>query len=123
MITAHNATWYAKTVTGSTETYTRTPIESVHWEAEKAANVIKSGLLDADKASVYVPVIAADGSRRAFDFRVGDILVKGLVEDEISTSFTPTNLFKKYPDAVRVTSVDYLDYGSANMQHWRLGGR
>lgn len=123
MITAHNMTWYKRAVYGTAETYVRTPIEQVHWEAAKAANVIKSGLLDADMATVFIPVMIDDKSTRDFDFRVGDILVKGIVSDEISSDFTPTKLFAKYPEAIRVTSVDYKDYGSLHMRHWQLGGK
>ena len=35
--------------------YQRTVIKSVHFEDSKGANVIKSGLENADRASIYVP--------------------------------------------------------------------
>jgi len=47
--------------------------------------------------------------------------VKGISSEEITSSFTITDLEKAYRDVVKVKSVDTMDYGSKHMQHVRIG--
>ncbi len=108
------ATLYGQSIVNSSEVWTRSVIPAVFWEQRKAANVIKSGLLEADKAAVYIPDTTVS-------VQVGDVLVKGMVDKEISPSYTVTNLKADY-DAVVVKSVDLMDYGSPHMQHIQVGG-
>jgi hypothetical protein len=116
MRTNADMTLYSKSIVAGAEVYTRSQIRQVFWENRKAANVIQSGLLQADSVAVYIPF-----SRGSITFKVGDVLVKGLVDDEISPSFTITALKAKYADVVTVKSVDTKDFGSASMQHWQIG--
>jgi hypothetical protein len=118
MRTNTDLTLYKKSVVSGDEVYTRQVIEAVFWENRKAVNVIKSGLLDADAVTVYIPF-----ARGEITIKPGDVLVKGAVTDEISSSFTITKLMAKYADTVRVTKVDTMDYGSAHMQHWQVGAK
>lgn len=99
----------------SAMTYTRHVIQGVMWQESKAANVIKSGSMEADKVKIYVP-------DTAYGFKVGDYLVKGLVSDEITGSFKITDLLRKFPHSVKITSVDLKDYGSDGAQHIQIGG-
>lgn len=133
MITNTPATLYNK-VRGS-ETYQRWGLIAVHWENRKAANVLRSGLLEADSVMVMVPY--AIGSKYLLPFawqalpdktdrwtlQVGDYLVKGLVTDEIEAGFTISDLKAKYDDCVRITSVDTFDIGSPRMYHWEVGAK
>lgn len=116
MITPHDMTWYARGVVAGAESFIRQQVQGVFWEDRKAVNVLRSGLLEADSVAVYVPFV-----RGILSIKAGDVLVKGLVDDEISPSFTLTALKKKYPDVVIVRSVDTMDYGSPVMQHWQIG--
>jgi len=81
-------------------------------------------MLDADKATIYIPFIDDGGNSRAdFEFGIGDWLVPGIAQEEMSSlSFTPTDLLKKYPRAVKICSVDLKDYGVEYMKHWEIGG-
>jgi hypothetical protein len=97
------------------EVYVRVQVRCVTWEERKAANVIKSGLMEADRVTVYIPL------DRAINLKAGDVLVRGLVTDEISAGFTPTALLKKYPDHATVRSVDKMDRGSLALRHWEIG--
>lgn len=119
----HTMTWYAKTATAYS--FTRTVLVEVMWQAQKVANTAKSGLVDSDKAIVWVPFVTSDGVNRSstLSFNVGDYLVLGTVTDVISTSFTPTALIAKYPNSVTVRSVDTKNYGPLSMQHVQLGGK
>ncbi len=64
-------TVYHRAVVAGAESYTREQVVAVFWENRKAANVIKSGLLEADSVSVYVPFASAP----ALNPKVGDVLV------------------------------------------------
>lgn len=93
----------------------RTVINGVLWEDSKAANVIKSGMEDADRAVIYVPLSSCGNTETPF--AKGDYAVKG----EVSYSGTQAELTKSFPDAVRLTSVDRYDFGG--LQHYKLSGR
>ena len=122
MYAPHSLTWYEGRLANNAQTYTRHEINEVMWQASKATNVIKSGNLGADKATIYIPSLLSDGSEReALSIKTGDYLVKGIVKDEITTNFPITSLIKKY-DAVKVTSVDLKDYGAVSMKHIQIGG-
>jgi hypothetical protein len=110
-------TAYLKDVDPSTreEVYVRVQVRCVTWEERKAANVIRSGLLEADRVIVYIPL------DRAINLKAGDVLVRGLASDEISAGFTVTALLKKYPDHATVRSVDKMDRGSLALRHWEIG--
>ena len=45
------------------------------------------------------------------------------VADELSASFTPSDLLAKYDDVLRITSVDTFDMGSLSMRHWKVGAK
>jgi hypothetical protein len=118
MRTNADCTLYTRSIDPAThgEKYTRTQIRSVAWNNTKVANVTKSGLLEADAVSVYIPM-----ARGALAIKAGDVLVKGLVTDELSSSFTLTALKAKYADVVIVTKVDTMAQGSIALWHWQIG--
>ena len=116
MYTPHDMTLYKKTLVNGADTWSRVQVQGVLWEQKKAANVLRSGLLAADSVVIYVP-IARDPSAN-----IGDVAVKGLVTDVISSAFTITALKAKYPNNITLKSVDVLDFGSLSMQHVKLSG-
>lgn len=111
-------TIYHKGVNAATrsESWTIAHVFRVFWEENRAANVIKSGLLEADRVTVYVPFSRGDVSAQ-----VGDVIVRGLVNDVISSSFTISDLREKYPESATVRSVDRMDRGSLHLRHWQIG--
>ena len=116
MRTPHNMTIFHQVMTAGVQSWTSQQVPGVMWEARKQANVLRSGLLAADSATIYVP-----HARGEINAKVGDYLVKGLVDDVISSTFTITQLKAKYPSCVKINSVDDKDFGSPIMQHWQLG--
>lgn len=116
MKTPHDMTIYHKSVASGAESWAREQVKKVFWENRKAANIIKSGLLEADSVAVYVPFTTA-----ILSIKPGDVLVKGLVSDVIGPGFTISALKKKYADVVIVRSVDTMDYGSAALRHVQIG--
>jgi len=116
MKTNTDLTLYKKSVVDGAEVWTREAIADVAWEDRKAANVMRSGLIEAYKVAVYIPFARGD-----IVIKIGDVLVKGAVTDVISASFTITDLKKKYGDVVSVKSVDTMDQGSDRLHHWQIG--
>ena len=136
MRTNANLTVYNKYIDPTTrsEKYQRVGIVGVAWENRKAANVRSTGgLAAADQARVFIPLArgtnflkpkawqALTTKTGKWTLQVGDLIVKGLVSDEIQTGFTVTQLKAKYDDVLVITSVDTMDAGSPGMQHWNLG--
>ena len=112
-------------------------------QASKGANVRESGLEGADAANLYIPfaVEAVDGKTGAaktyakpqeffkatdrsglwtlsYNGNGGDtVFVKGeFVSDDMTA-------VESHDDCYNVTKVDAMDYGSADMRHWEVGGK
>ena len=142
MITNSNITVYNKYVVAGVEKFQRTQITNVKWENRKASNVMRSGLLAADSVALYIPMQrganyvkpkawqALVTKTSKWTLQDGDYVVKGLVTDEIKeavttptpiAAFTVTMLKAKYDDVVMIKSVDTLDSGSIELQHFQAG--
>jgi len=119
----HTMTWYAKTSTANV--FKRTVVDEVMWQAQKVANTAKSGLVDSDKAIVYVPFITKNGTNRSglLTFKIGDYLVPEAISQELNASYTPTALIAAYPRTIQVRTVDWKDYGAPALQHVQIGGK
>jgi hypothetical protein len=117
-----------------TEAYQSAVIKAVAWENRKAANVLASGgNISANSARAFIPFARGVNylkpkvwSARAvktgkWTIAVDDIVVRGIVTDELSSSFTATALKAKYDDVLVVASVDVMDSGSYNLWHWNVG--
>jgi len=118
MNTNTDLTLYSRSVSGGVESWTRSVIENVHWENRKAANVIASGLLDANKVDVYIPL---HGQTAEISIKAGDVIAEGIITKTISSAYTISQLKKDYDDVVTVKSVDRYDFGSPHMHHLRIG--
>lgn len=122
-----------------------TVLRGVMLQASKAANVRQSGLEGADAVNLYIPFStpAVDGVTGAAKRYVGPqefwravdksglwtlstdgnggttFFVKGEVVEPEKTEDAIEML---YDDVYKVTKVDMKDLGSADMQHWEVGG-
>lgn len=143
MLTNANATVYNKYVSAGAEVYQRTQIVdpdgdySVAWENRKGSNVLRTGgTIAADQAAIFIPMSdAPDGytdpkawqalvtKTGKWTLQVGDYIVKGLVTDAISGSFTISSLKAKYDDVLQISSVDTYDAGPEDLQHWQVGAK
>lgn len=120
-----------------------TILRGVMLQASKGANVRESGLEGADAANLYIPftVEAVDGKTGAakayakpqefvkaadrsglwtlsYNGNGGETLfIKG---EFISDNMT---VVQYHDDCYKVTKVDAMDYGSADMRHWEVGGK
>jgi hypothetical protein len=125
--------------------FQRTVILKVAWENRKGRNVIASGgNIAVDQARIFIPLSrggtnyidpagwqALATKTNRWTLQNGDIIVKGNVADTIHpavasppvTAFTVSDLKAKYSDVLVISSVDTMDYGSLNMQHWQVGAQ
>lgn len=121
-----------------------TILRGVMLQASKGANVRESGLEGADAANLYIPftVEAVDGKTGAaktyakpqefvkaadrsglwtlsYDGNGGETL---FIKSEFVLDGTNLNVVRYHDDCYNVTKVDAMDYGSADMQHFSVGG-
>lgn len=137
MIPNSAITVYNKYVDPSTrsEVWQRSEVTDVVWQATKAVSGSKSGLLASNVATIFIPFaqgslyklpkawqLLADKSGY-WTLQEGDVITRNIVADEITGAFTITSLRAKYDHVVTITSVDAMNQGSANMQHWEIGAK
>lgn len=128
MLTNESCTLYLKDGNG----FERYFIPRCHWQESKAANVLKSGLTNADGVTVYVfaqdiddELIALLSARK---FAAQDLIVCGECNFTFDNS-TPQSAseslrtFNAGHDVHTVMSVDKLLYGSPSLQHFKISAR
>lgn len=143
-VTVYNASENTQTLMSE---YNITILRGVFLDISKGSNVIKSGLESADAATLYIPfaIDAINGvsgepqqyvSPKEYE-RLADksgfwtirpsgsgssvdcFFTRGDVVDQ--AGFQSINA--RYDDVYRTSSVDIRDFGSADMQHFEVGGR
>lgn len=130
-------------------TYNITILRGVFLDISKGSNVMKSGIVNADAATLYIPmsikaVNALTGEDQTFvkpkeygrmdpkealkfwTLRTGGrssatdcFFVKGEITEESEYK----DIRNRYDDVYDVTSVDTKDFGSKSMWHWEVGGQ
>lgn len=115
--------------------YRATHITGVNWQQELKVTVGDKGLNSANIINIYIPFNSSTDNKtyvkpseydrqtdkdQIFTFKSGDIIVKGVCNDEIKN----LNSFRQsHDDVVTVISVDTLDNGSSSLQHWKVGAK
>jgi len=126
-----NITLFNKYVSDRSEFYISTQIERVTWEDRKAVNKLSSGGdIKADAAYIYIPKARGldyltpklwlENKTSNWTLQSGDIVVRGLIEDEITSAFTISDLKKKYDFVLTINSVDLYDNASLVVAHWKI---
>ena len=121
--------------------YNSVVLDGVFLDLSKRSNVNKSGLSDADAATLFIPFYIkpdkqylppkeykakSDKSGYWTIFDGGDesgadcYFIQGRQTENLYPFSTARNT---HDYVYKVTSVDLRDFGSANMQHWMVGGR
>lgn len=123
--------------------YYRYFVPRCHWQENKARNVLKSGMQNADSVTIYIPancmvISPSNNYYPSIDFFANaetvpnqaaqDIIVKG----ECNFTFNNTNQqsvseslreFAKSNRYHTVMSIDRKLYGSKNLQHIKISAR
>jgi Family of unknown function (DUF6751) len=115
------------------ESYHSIQVKGVAWENRKASNTLRvAGRIKADQALIFIPKVrdadyleprawqALVSKGSAWTLQLGDVIVRGLVSDTLSSMFTITDLKRKYNDVLEISSVDLMDNGSRALQHWKV---
>ena len=142
----HTVTLYSTaTVTDTTdmtesEQHYITILRGVMLTANKARNIVQSGLEGADAVTLYIPatVEAVDGDTGEAKTYVTPLAFQNTTDKSGVWTIAPGCLFVKgeaveysktvqaieadYDFVYNVTTVDYMDYGGG-MAHWEVGGR
>ena len=130
---------YHKDPVTKEEGWYRTVLYGVHWENNKAVNVITSGLSTADGVTIFIwDDVKTDGKEyvspkkyaslpsnmieKYWTLEEGkDRMITGIVYDTTSPVIID-RFVSKYDDCMTVKSVDRRDFGSKRMHHWEVNG-
>ena len=93
----------------------RYPIENVMWQGGKGASINK-GYDKANDIKVFIPYDTNKGLEKV-PFSIGDIIVKGNVEDKIAKQSDLK--VENYNITTAINNVAYAD----KMKHWYLGAK
>lgn len=105
-------------------------IAEVFWDSTR--NVLfDKGFTSSDSCTVHVPfysnymnsfvdsITFQSNPNGNWTIQIGDIIVKGLITDEITKQ---SDLESKYENVFNVTSYTINDFGSSNMRHFKIVG-
>lgn len=133
MIVNTALTVYNRYVQTREEKYQRAEISAALWESAKAVSRRSAARIADDNAVVSIPfAVCADhvmpkawlelaDKTGKWTLQAGDVIVRGIVTDEITSGFTLSALRAKYDDVLEITSVERMDQGSPNTHHWQVG--
>ena len=141
MYTPHTVTLILaeETAEGEME-YNSVILRGVFLDLNKRSNVNKSGLENADSATLYIPFSINPGKqflppkeykRQSNKAKYWTLFDGGessgtecyFIKGAVSAAIPYKAAREKYDFVYRVTSVDTRDYGRARMQHWQVGGK
>ncbi|MBI5954372.1 MAG: hypothetical protein HY865_22170 [Chloroflexi bacterium] len=132
MITNTPMTVYNKYVENRAEKYQRTALSAVLWDSSSATVKHKSANMQDNKAVIALPHyiggaylkpkvwLALVDKTANWTLQEGDVVVRGIVVDEITEGFTLSALRAKYDDVLEIVSVAFMDQGSPNTHHWEV---
>lgn len=119
-------TIYSHWKQGREEKWVRTSTHNASWYGKQAVSVGDAGLIAADQHSVRIReqdmgayCIPDLWEGTGWTVQPGDIVVKGLVDDEITTG--PTQITGKYKACFTVTAA--FDNRRVGLKHLRIEGK
>ena len=121
MITNASVTIYNKVYDrdeGSNKYY-RTVLKGVNWQDVTKVLPSDTGVVSADVAEVYIPFLI-DTEKKFFTLAPEDIIVKGVVTDELTKQKDVEHLKDKYGSVRVIAVIETNDNGSPTMQHWKV---
>ena len=116
--------------------YQRTYIKGVNYQDIKAVDVASNGIISVDKTTVFIPITAdymdksymkpvefkKHGTDNNFTLENGDIIVKGIIDFNLSDEKGSNMAYLKanYDDVMTITKVNDNRFGSASIQHFEV---
>ncbi len=132
MITNTAMTVYNKYAENRAEKYHRAEISAVLWDSSNGTVKRKSANMQDNKAVIAIPFsvgaaykktkewLALSDKTANWTLQDGDVVVRGIVPEEITDGFTLSALRAKYDDVLEIVSVSRMDQGSPNTHHWEV---
>lgn len=136
MVTNAELTIYNKVYDrdAGTNRYYRTVIKGVNWQDTTAVQPTDKGIVSADVAEIYIP-FAVETEKQfrkpknfvqetekagIFTIEAGDLVVRGIVEEDLTSAKDEERLKSAYDDVRTIAAVETNDNGSPEMQHWKV---
>lgn len=115
------------------DTWTRTQIHGVFWNSVHAQQHSSKGDISDSSVTVYIPADACDKPYRppkdyasdpsgAYTLAPGDLIIRGLIAEDMDDNTTVSALLQKYDDAYTILSCKDNRYGSKDLQHFCVKG-
>lgn len=118
---------------GSNE-YHKTFLKGVNWQSTTQIVPSDNGVISANVAEIYIPfMVDTDKVYKAprnfindndkedcFTISPGDIVIKGIIEDEITSQNDEKRIKNTFDDVRVIAGADTNDNGSVEMQHWKV---
>ncbi len=138
MRTNTDVTIYNRYVASGEEVYQRTQVLGVAWQGGKGRTSAGASNQEANQVVIYIPSQnnteylfakawqALTDKSANWTLQNNDIVVKGLVADEIIPAdqtggpFSVSDLKAKYDDVLVISDVQTMDYGSPSMNHFQV---
>lgn len=136
MITNADITLYNKVYDrdAGASMYYRTVLKGVNWQNKTAIQPTDKGMVSADVAEIYIPfAVETEKQFRKpknfvqetektgfFTIEAGDLVIRGTVENELTSAKDEERLKNAYDDVRTIAVVETNDNGSSEMQHWKV---
>ena len=115
MITNTKVTIYHRGVSDHSTTYTRYVVNQAMWQGGHGSSLNK-GISEGNDVTCYIPL--ENDNLKDVSIAIGDYILKGEIEGNIASK---SDLKDK--DVYTIQTIIYEDYGSSNMQHFKIGAR
>lgn len=140
MYTPHLVTLVMSTEGDNGLEFNSVVLNGVFLDLGKRSNINRSGLADADAATLFIPFYistdkqylppkeyARQADKSAYWTIFDDGEASGadcyFVKGEIDAPVSYAEAKERYDYVYQVSSVDLRDFGSERMRHWQVGGR
>lgn len=115
------------------DTWVRTQIHGVFWDSSHAHRHGDKGDISASSVTVCIPADACEKPYKppkeyasdpsgAYTLAPGDLIIRGMIDEDIGTDTTVAALLQKYDDAYTILSCEDNRYGSQELQHFCVKG-
>jgi len=120
-------TIYNRYILNRAEKYQRYEVSDVVWQSTQS---VTTKFTAANLATVFIPFSQCDNylpfkewtyGTDNWTLHEGDIMVRGIVTDEITDTFTLSDLRAAYNNVFTVTTIDEMNQGSLHMRHYMVG--
>lgn len=128
MIPNAHITIYNKYIDARAEKYQRAEVLDCVWQGVSAiarfreqipANTILV-MIPFASGGAYKEPKAWQSDRSGWTLQEGDVIVRGLVTDEITDEYTITDLRAEHQYVAQIASIATMDNGSFHINHWEV---